>query len=438
LVDPNEREPIRPRQASPRTRGFLFADLRGYTDFVEAHGDRAATELLTAYRAIVRRVVAEYDGAEIRTEGDSFYVVFESASGAVRCGIEIVGAAAEASTSDPALPIRVGVGVHAGESAEDSEGYVGLAVNIAARVCAQATAGEVLVTETVRSLTGGSEDLRFTLRGRRKLKGVSEPIALYRVDAGRRTRELEQGVVATRRRGRLAVAAAAGLVVVAALGIAGGRLLDRPGAPSDEPIVDASKGSAEASPATLPSASARSLPLSDGLAPHVTTPPGLYTSTGFKPSTTFYLGTGWEATADQPDYLELRRQTAVRGQADGFLSFSRLRLAFTGPCESSATQLVSGGPEAVMHWLQTRKDLLVSDPVPIDAGGVSGLRMDIKTNPQPPSCPDLGAGTEPGYYLFRTGSSPFFLRPGERAQLSALDVAGQTVLMVVEQTLAPR
>ena len=62
------------------TRGFLFADLRDYTRYVETHGDEAAAALLTTYRSLVRDVVDRLDGAEIRTEGDSFYVVFPSAS----------------------------------------------------------------------------------------------------------------------------------------------------------------------------------------------------------------------------------------------------------------------------------------------------------------------------------------------------------------------
>ena len=93
-------------------------------------------------------------------------MVFPSASDAVRCGLAIATAAASASTEHPERPIRVGIGVHAGESTETAEGYVGSAVNIAARICAQAAAGEVLVTDTVRSLTRTSGEIRFAVRGR--------------------------------------------------------------------------------------------------------------------------------------------------------------------------------------------------------------------------------------------------------------------------------
>src|SRR6266511_2885654 len=67
------------------TRAFLFSDLRGYTDFVESKGDAAAADLLRAYRDIVRAEIARHAGAEIKTEGDSFYVVFESPSAAHEC-----------------------------------------------------------------------------------------------------------------------------------------------------------------------------------------------------------------------------------------------------------------------------------------------------------------------------------------------------------------
>jgi DNA-binding NarL/FixJ family response regulator/class 3 adenylate cyclase len=164
------------------THGFLFADLRGYTGYVEAHGDAAAARLLTTYRALVRDVVSRHHGAEIRTEGDSFYVVFPSASSAVLCGLAISKAAAEASAVEGSPPISVGVGIHAGETADHSEGYIGSAVNIAARVCAQASPGDVLVTDTVRSLTRTVLPVRFVRRGTPALKGIAEPISLFRVE----------------------------------------------------------------------------------------------------------------------------------------------------------------------------------------------------------------------------------------------------------------
>ena len=125
------------------------ADLKGYTDFVEQRGAAAAAELLTQYRALAREAIGEFGGAEIKTEGDSFYVVFDSVSSAVRCGLAITTAASAATDQ----PIRVGVGIHAGETIEADGGYVGSPVNIAARICAQAGPGQVRVSQSVRALT---------------------------------------------------------------------------------------------------------------------------------------------------------------------------------------------------------------------------------------------------------------------------------------------
>ena len=171
-------------QAERRTRGFLFADLRGWTAFVEAHGDAAAAELLAAYRDLVRATVTQFGGAEIKTEGDSFYVVFDAASGAVECGLALVDAAAAASREHPERPIRVGVGIHAGETIEMDGGYVGSAVNVAARVCSVARAGEVAITETVQGLVRTGLPVHFVPRGTPKLKGIDQPIEIYVVRRG--------------------------------------------------------------------------------------------------------------------------------------------------------------------------------------------------------------------------------------------------------------
>jgi len=164
-----------------QTRGFLFADLREYTRFVESHGDQAAAELLARYRLLVREVIARFDGAEIRTEGDSFYVVFSSASAAVNGGLALLEAAAAAGGEPGTGAIQVGIGVHAGETAETPEGFVGSAVNLAARICALAGPGELLVSDTVRGLTRTFLAVQFVPHGRRRLKGIAEPVLVYRV-----------------------------------------------------------------------------------------------------------------------------------------------------------------------------------------------------------------------------------------------------------------
>jgi class 3 adenylate cyclase len=210
-----------------QTRAFLFSDLRGYSAYTERRGDRAARELLGRYRRVVREVIGTFNGAEIRTEGDSFYVVFASVSDAVQGGLAILASLERERADQPEEPINVGIGIHAGESEDSEEGIVSGAVNVAARICAQAQSGELLVSDTVRALTRTYMDVRFQPRGRRRLKGIGDPIALYRAapvaEGVPRGDQLAEGD--SRRwlmRGGIAIAGAAAVLTVA---IVGGTLL---------------------------------------------------------------------------------------------------------------------------------------------------------------------------------------------------------------------
>ena len=159
-------------------RAFLFADLRDYTAFVEREGDQAAAVLIARFRSLIRRHLEQHEGAEIKTEGDSFYIVFPSPSRAVAFGVDVFRAAHE----DAAPRVRFGVGIHVGESVPLDGQFVGSAVNVAARVGAMAADGELLVTDTVRGLIRTSSSFSYDDRGPASLKGVAEPMRLYAVE----------------------------------------------------------------------------------------------------------------------------------------------------------------------------------------------------------------------------------------------------------------
>jgi class 3 adenylate cyclase len=164
------------------TRAFLFSDLRDYTSFVEAKGDAAAARLLRDYRTLVRREVARHDGAEVKTEGDSFYVVFDAPSVALDCAVAILRAADLRNGRDPTSPLRIGVGLHAGETVAYDDQFVGSAVNIASRIAGKAGAGELLISDTLRGLVRTSRNIAMSDRGALDLKGVTEPIRAWTVD----------------------------------------------------------------------------------------------------------------------------------------------------------------------------------------------------------------------------------------------------------------
>lgn len=160
------------------TRSFLFSDLRDFTSFVETHGDAAGSEVIRTYRTIVRAEIARTGGGEVKTEGDSFFVVFDSARQAVACGIGLQQATTQASTPD--RPIRVGVGVHAGEPVPHEGQFVGSAVNVAARLAQNAAAGDLLISDTVRGLLRTS-DLPPLEERQVTMKGITDPPRAYAV-----------------------------------------------------------------------------------------------------------------------------------------------------------------------------------------------------------------------------------------------------------------
>jgi class 3 adenylate cyclase len=163
------------------TRTFLFSDLRDYTRFVEKHGDEAARTLIQDYRRIVRAEIAKHEGAEVKTEGDSFYVVFTNARAAVACASAILREAAAYSKERPARPMEIGAGIHAGEPVPHEGQYVGSAVIVAARLAQQAAAGELLVSEVVRALLPKTEAPRMSEREGLVLKGIAEPPRVFSV-----------------------------------------------------------------------------------------------------------------------------------------------------------------------------------------------------------------------------------------------------------------
>jgi class 3 adenylate cyclase len=143
---------------------ILFTDLVGSTQRVTELGDLRWRELLEQHNDVVRRVLARYEGREIDRAGDGFLATFNGPARAVRAALEVVSELA-------ALDLDVRAGVHTGEVELVEQGIGGIAVHIGARVAGLGTAGEVLVTRTVKDLTAGSE-LEFQGRGTHALRGI--------------------------------------------------------------------------------------------------------------------------------------------------------------------------------------------------------------------------------------------------------------------------
>ncbi len=159
---------------------FLFSDIEASTRLLRALRDRYP-DVLAAHRRIVRGAVTNHGGHEVDTQGDAFFVVFESARRAVHCALEIQHEMAAEQWPDGRV-VRVRIGVHTGHAAVGDEGYTGLAVHRAARICAKASGGQVLVSHATRTiLEDDEEDLGFVWAdvGEHELKDFDRPVRLF-------------------------------------------------------------------------------------------------------------------------------------------------------------------------------------------------------------------------------------------------------------------
>jgi class 3 adenylate cyclase/pimeloyl-ACP methyl ester carboxylesterase len=152
---------------------LLFTDIVGSTTKAAELGDQQWRELLGRHHALVRRELARFRGLERDTAGDGFFATFDGPARAIRCAQVIVEGVRE-------LGLEIRAGVHTGECELHDDKVAGIAVSIGARVAAEARAGEVLVTGTVKDLVAGS-GLVFERRGSHVLKGVPGTWEIYAV-----------------------------------------------------------------------------------------------------------------------------------------------------------------------------------------------------------------------------------------------------------------
>jgi class 3 adenylate cyclase len=164
-------------------RTILFTDVEGSTALTERLGDAKAREVLRWHERIVREALKAHGGAEVKAMGDGFMASFSSATRALECAIAIQRAfAGHNEAADE--PTRVRIGLNAGEPIAEQEDLFGTAVNMAARIAAEAEGGEILASDVVRQLVAGKGFL-FADRGDVALRGFEEAVRLYEVRWGK-------------------------------------------------------------------------------------------------------------------------------------------------------------------------------------------------------------------------------------------------------------
>src|SRR5438309_1732000 len=161
---------------------FFFSDIEGSTRLIQQLGERYP-DVLLAHHTVLRQALAEHGGNELRTEGDSFFIVFGSALDACSGA-----AAAQQALQSHAWPeggrVQVRIGLHTGEATLVGNEYLGLDVHRAARVASAAHGGQVLVSETTRALVDHVLPSSLTLKdlGLHRLKDLARPERLYQLN----------------------------------------------------------------------------------------------------------------------------------------------------------------------------------------------------------------------------------------------------------------
>ena len=159
-------------------RAIMFTDLVGSTDMSSRQGDHRALEVLRRHDEVVREVLAATGGREVKHTGDGILASFTYVSRAIEAAVRIQSVFGADSQELAGLSLRVGIS--AGEPVAESNDIFGAAVSMAARICAHASPGQVLVSSAVRDLSIGKR-YTFVDRGPIALKGFDEPIRLYEV-----------------------------------------------------------------------------------------------------------------------------------------------------------------------------------------------------------------------------------------------------------------
>jgi adenylate cyclase len=153
---------------------FLFADIAGYTALTEAHGDEQAADLVGEFFDAVSEELPTWGGTHVKTIGDALMLRIPDPANAVLLGLRITQELLRGHGA-PA----VSVVLHHGPAIERDGDYFGAAVNLAARVAAAATGGEVPLTAHTAALAPALDGIFYQPRGRQTLRNIREPVELF-------------------------------------------------------------------------------------------------------------------------------------------------------------------------------------------------------------------------------------------------------------------
>lgn len=159
---------------------IVFTDIERSTELVERYGDEAARRAIQEHDEILRTAVISHGGTVVKWTGDGLMATFTSASGALGASMAMQNQL-QTRAQQAHIPIRIRIGIHAGEPIEEDADLHGTSIIRASRIMSQAHGDQILLSNVVRDLVAGKE-YEFTSRGLHELKGIQEPIHMYELD----------------------------------------------------------------------------------------------------------------------------------------------------------------------------------------------------------------------------------------------------------------
>jgi class 3 adenylate cyclase len=175
-----ERPDLSGTLAADGTVTIVFTDIVDSTVLTTRLGDHAWLDVLHRHNEVIGDTAAAHGGTVVETQGDGSMLAFSSARRAVACA-QAIQAEIEKVFAGASPPVRVRIGIHTGDVLHEADHFYGTTVHYAARVASSALGGEILVSNLVRELVGGS-DVAFSESREVELKGLEGVHRLFAVD----------------------------------------------------------------------------------------------------------------------------------------------------------------------------------------------------------------------------------------------------------------
>ena len=166
------------KKADGGTSAVMFTYMVGLGDITEEHGESVGRRVAGAHDMIVRQAIRDENGHEVKHTGEGIMAAFDTSADAVAAAVTMQRGFHSHNLDDGDIPLRVKIGINAGEPIIEGDDIFGTTVQVAARLAQNSVANQILVSTVARELSAGRA-LEFENAGTREFKGVAEPVPVF-------------------------------------------------------------------------------------------------------------------------------------------------------------------------------------------------------------------------------------------------------------------